>query len=103
MWSALLPAVRPSLSVRECRAAGSASGQTACPFSSHTPPVSVPPWPHESSPLPRARLCPSYGLDVCFFFIYLVSDFLVRFSDSSGCARRQCVHLYAAILVLRIF
>ena len=29
--SALLPAVRPGLSVHECRAAGSASGQTACP------------------------------------------------------------------------
>ena len=30
--SASLPAVRPSLSVHECGAAGSASGQTACPF-----------------------------------------------------------------------
>ena len=30
-WSASLPAVRPGLSVHECRAAGSASGQTACP------------------------------------------------------------------------
>ena len=33
------------LSVRKCGAAGSASVHTACPFSSHTPPVSVPPWP----------------------------------------------------------
>ena len=30
--SALFPTVRPGLSVHECGAAGSASGQTACPF-----------------------------------------------------------------------
>ena len=42
---------------------------------------------------------PPTGLDVCFFFIYLVSDFLaLRFSVSSGCARS--VSTYAAILVL---
>ena len=41
------------------------------------------------------------GLDVCFFFIYLVLDFLaVGFSVSSGCARRRSVSTYAAILVL---
>ena len=35
---------------------------------------------------------PPTSLDVCFFFIYLVSDFLaVRFSVSSGCARRRSV------------
>ena len=38
------------LSVRECGAAGSASGQDCLPLSSHNPPVSVPPWPRESSP-----------------------------------------------------
>ena len=44
---------------------------------------------------------PPTGLDVCFFFIYLVSDFLVvGFSVSSGCARRLSVSTYAAILVL---
>ena len=44
---------------------------------------------------------PPTGLDVCFFFIYLVSDFLaVRFSVSSGFARRCSVSTYAAILVL---
>ena len=44
---------------------------------------------------------PPTGLDVCFFFIYSVSDFLaVRFSVSSGCARRRSVSTYAAILVL---
>ena len=46
---------------------------------------------------------PPTGLDVCFFFIYLVSDFLaVRFSVSSGCARRRSVSTYAAILVLHV-
>ena len=40
------------------------------------------------------------GLDECLFFISLVSDFLaVRFSVSSGCARRRSVSTYAAILV----
>ena len=44
---------------------------------------------------------PPTGLDVCFFFIYLVSDFLaVRFSVSSGCVRRRSVSTYASILVL---
>ena len=67
---------------------------------SHTPPVSVPPWPQESSP-PRLPIsAPPTGLDECFFFIYLVSDFLaIRFSVSSGCARRCRVSTYAAILV----
>ena len=45
---------------------------------------------------------PPTGLDVCFFFIYLVSHVLaVRFSVSSGCARRLSVSTYAAILVLQ--
>ena len=44
---------------------------------------------------------PPTSLDVCFFFIYLVSDFLaIRFSVSSGCARRCSMSTYAAILVL---
>ena len=44
---------------------------------------------------------PPTGLDVCFFFIYLVSDFpAIRFSVSSGCARRRSVSTYTAILVL---
>ena len=88
-------------SVPECGATGSASGQTACP---------VQPTLHQSwsrhrhvSPLcPGARLCPSYQSGCMFlFFIYLVSDFLaIRFSVSSGCARRRSVSIYAAILVL---
>ena len=52
-----------------------------------------------SAPVPVSA--PPTGLDVCFFFIYLVSDFLAAgFSVSSGCARRQSVSTYAAILVL---
>ena len=92
------------LSVCKCGAAGSASGQTACPFRPpHTPPVSVPPRPRESSPPWLPISAPPTCLDVCFFFIYLVSDFLaVRFSVSSGCARRRSVSTYAAILVLPI-
>ena len=44
---------------------------------------------------------PPTSLDECLFFISLVSDALaVRFSVSSGCARRRSVSTYAAILVL---
>ena len=44
---------------------------------------------------------PPTSLDECLFFISLVSDFLaVRFSVSSGCARRRSVSTYATILVL---
>ena len=67
----------------------------------HTPPVLVPPGPWESSP-PR---CPSPPLLLVWmnvnFFISFVSDSLaVRFSVSSGCARRRSVSTYASILVL---
>ena len=52
-----------------------------------------------SAPVPVSA--PPSGLDVCFFFIYLVLDFLaVRFSVSSGCVRRCSVSTYATILVL---
>ena len=52
-----------------------------------------------STPVPVSA--PPTGLDECLFFISLVSDFLaVRFSVSSGCARRRSVSSYAAILVL---
>ena len=54
-----------------------------------------------SAPVPVSA--PPTGLDVCFFFIYLVSDFLaVRFSVSFGCVRRRSVSTYAAILVLSL-
>ena len=55
-----------------------------------------------STPVPISA--PSTGLDECLFFIYLVSDFFaVRFSVSSGCARRCSVSTYTAILVLLDF
>ena len=85
----------------KCVAAGSASAWTACPgcptlrqsrsatatqVLSAQVPISAPPT----------------GLDECLFFISLVWDFLaVRFSVSSGCARRCSVSTYAAILVLQ--
>ena len=54
-----------------------------------------------SAPVPVST--PPTSLDICFFFINLVLDFLaVRFSISSGCARRRSVSTYAAILVLRL-
>ena len=90
------------LSVRECGAAGSASGQTACPVRPTLRQSRSLPWPQESSPrLPVSA--PPTGLDECLFFISLVLDFLaVQFSVSSGCARRRSVSTYAAILVLPI-
>ena len=52
-----------------------------------------------SAPVPISA--PPTGLDECLFFISLVSGFLaIRFSVSSGCARRRSVSTYAAILVL---
>ena len=52
-----------------------------------------------STPVPVSA--PPTGLDECLFFISLVSDPLaLRFSVSSGCARRRSVSTYAAILVL---
>ena len=52
-----------------------------------------------SAPVPIST--PPTSLDEWLFFISLVSDFLaVRFSVSSGCARRRSVSTYAAILVL---
>ena len=55
------------------------------------------------SSLPQLPIStPPTSLDECFFFIYLVSDFLaIQFSVSSGCARRQSVSTYASILVLQ--
>ena len=99
----------PTLSVylRECGAAGSASGQTAC---------AVCPTLHQSrsrqgnasslrpgcpSPPRLPVSAPPTGLDECPSFISLVSDFLaVGFSVSSGCARRCSVSTYTANLVL---
>ena len=45
---------------------------------------------------------PPTSLDECLFSVSLVSvPLAVRFSVSSGCARRRSVSTYAAILVLR--
>ena len=53
-----------------------------------------------STPVPVSA--PPTGLDECLFCISLVSDPLaIRFSVSSGCARRRSVSTYAAILVLQ--
>ena len=92
------------LSVPECRSAGSASVQTACPVSP-TLRQSRSCDRHVSPLHPGACLHPSYRSGCMFlflstFFIYL--DFLaIRFSVSSGCARRRSVSTYAAILVLQ--
>ena len=52
-----------------------------------------------STPVPVSA--PPTGLDEYLFFISLVLDPLaLRFSVSSGCARRRSVSTYAAILVL---
>ena len=52
-----------------------------------------------STPVPIST--PPTGLDECLFCVSLVLDPLaVRFSVSSGCARRRSVSTYAAILVL---
>ena len=88
------------LSVPGCGAAGSASGQTACPVcptlcqSGSRQATRV-----LSAPVPVSA--PPTGLDECLFFISVMLDFLaIRFSVSSGCARRRSVSTYAAILVL---
>ena len=89
-----------SLSVHECGAAGSASGLTAGPFVPHS--ASLGPAAATrvlSTPVPVSA--PPTGPDECLFCISLVSDPLaVRFSVSSGCARRRSVSTYATILVL---
>ena len=105
MWGrGVLPAALPAplsatlspallVYLRECGAAGSASGQTAFPVRPAAATQVLSP--------PAAVSAPPTGLDECLFFISLVSDFLaVGFSVSSGCARRRSVSTYAAILVL---
>ena len=98
----VLAILSPALSVyvQECRAAGSASGQTACPV---RPALRQSLSRHSlGSPLrPVPVSAPPTGLDECLFFISWVLDFLaIRFSISSGCARRRSMSTYAAILVL---
>ena len=83
------------LSVRECRAAGSASGQTACP---------IHPTLHQSrshhshaSPLrPGARLRPSYRSECMFLFYLLGVGLPCRwiFYQFWLCEEAQCVYLH---------
>ena len=113
MWGhgvlpAALPALfsttlRPALSVYLCVNVGPQGllvVRLPAPFFPHS--TSLGPattTPVLSSPVPISA--PPTGLDECLFFISLVSNFLaVRFSVSSGCARRRSVSTYAAILVL---
>ena len=69
--------------------------------------------PHSASPGPATATrvlstpvpvsAPPTSLDECLFFISLVLDPLaIRFSVSSGCARRHSVSTYATILVLPV-
>ena len=54
-----------------------------------------------STPVPVSA--PPTSLDECLFSIFLVLvPLAVRFSVSSGCARRRSVSTYAAILVLPV-
>ena len=104
MWCCkVLPAtLSPAVWVYLCKCgtAGSASARTACPV---RPTLRQSQSRHShASPLhPSAVSAPPTSLDECLFFISLVSDPLaIRFSVSSGCARRRSVSTYAAILVL---
>ena len=124
------PRCLSGLSVRECGVAGVLPAVLLVPFSATLSPalsvylcVNVGPQgllvvrlpapfiPHSislspamatrvlSTPVPISA--PPTGLDECLFCISLVVDPLaVRFSVSSGCARRRSVSTYAAILVL---
>ena len=63
--------------------------------------------PHSASLGPAKAMqvlsAPPTGLDKCLFFISLVLDFLaVRFSVSSGYARRRSVSTYTSVLVLKL-
>ena len=112
MWClGVLPAALPapfsatlslalSVYLRECGVAGSASGQTAClvcPALRQSQSLHC-----NASPLhPGAVSAPPTSLDECLFSIFLVLvPLAVRFSVSSGSARRRSVSTYAAILVL---
>ena len=95
----------PALSVYLCKcgAAGSASGQNACPVVPHSASLCPTTATQVLSSLVPVSAPPT-SLDECLFFISLVLDFLaVRFSVISGCARRRSVSTYASILVFRFY
>ena len=94
MRSASLPAVSPGPSVCECGAAGSASGQTACPV---RPTLLQSQSRHgHTSPLrPGAHLHPSYRSG-CMFLFYLLGVGLPChsiFCQFWLCEEAQCVYL----------
>ena len=98
---ASLPAVCPGLSVRECGATGSASGQTAFPVC----PTLRQSWSRHSNASPLHPGCPSPPLLPVWMNVYFLSpwcrtsllfDFL-----SVLVVRGGGVSTYAAILVLR--
>ena len=87
------------LSVCECRVAGSASGQTACPvcptLRQSRSPVLVPPWQLESSTTRLPVSTPPTGLDECLFFYLLGVGLPCRliFCQFWLCEEAQCVYL----------
>ena len=67
-WSASLPAVHPGLSMHECGAAGSASGQTACAI----PPTLRQSRFHHSHASPLRPGCPSLPLLPVWMNVYFL-------------------------------
>ena len=101
VWSASLPAVCPVYLCANVGPQGLLVVRLPAPFVPHSASLG----PATATQVLSALVpvsAPPTGLDECLFFISLVSDFLaVRFSISSGCARRCSVSTYAAILVLQ--
>ena len=100
-WVCFAPRHSSGPSVCECGAAGSACGQTACPFG----PTLRQSWSRHGHASPLRPGCPSPPLLPVWVYVSFLSpwcrtslpfDFL-----SSGCARRRSVSTYAAILVLK--
>ena len=96
------PCCWSGLSVRECRAEGSASGQTACPVHPTLCQSQSRSWSRHSnaSPLcpgcPAAHLCPSYWSG-CMFLFYLLGvglPCLWIFCQFWLCKEAQCVYLH---------
>ena len=95
------PTFRPGLSVRQCRATGSASVQTAC-LVRPTLRQSLSCLGNESPLHPGCRSLPllSVWMNVSFFISLVLDPLAVWFSVSSGCVRRRSASTYASILVL---
>ena len=103
MQSALLPAIRPVYLCANVGPQGLLVLGLPAPFVPHSASLGPATATRVLSTLVPVSAPPT-GLDVCFFFISLVSDFLaVGFSVSSGFVRRRTVSTYAAILVFLAF